>query len=443
MIRKTIKILAWTTGLLLLLATTLMTTVDWSPPKDQDYFQKTLKTLDEMKFNSSKGKTWLVGWSKTNVTPEKPVDLVGYKPRGKYEFVLDSSYVKTLVLGNGQQNIAYLNYELLIVHPFLAQSIEKKIKAAHLPIDQIYFTATHTHSGMGGYIPGLMGKIAFGGYDASVVRMLAEKSVAGIRQALANQDTAKISYQKYSAPQFVTNRFIKDGPIDPYIRQLVFTKTNGKKGTFFTYTAHATCLNRRYMGLSGDYPHYLAQDMLDDYEFSFFAAGTVGSHRPLALGKEPTDIKAYAYQIDSLMEQGPIYLDPLNKHSLQLASIKPPLPEVTYRISDDIRLRPWVFNSLFGDTNGHFDVALIGNTLMISSSGEISGMFYEKWESLANEKGLNLMITSFNGGYMGYIIPDQYYNQNYFEARDMNWFGPYSGSYFDTIMTKIISSVEG
>ncbi|GAB4107674.1 hypothetical protein GCM10028791_01200 [Echinicola sediminis] len=442
MTRKTFKILAWITGLLLLLAISLLTTVDWSAPNEKAYFQETLKVLDKMEPQSSTGDTWLVGWSKTNVTPGEPVDLVGYKPRGAYEFVLDSSYVKALVVGNGKQNIAYLNYELLIVHPFLAKNIEKEINAAHLPIDQIYFTATHTHSGMGGYIPGIMGKIAFGGYDPSIVQMLAKKSVSGIQQALASQDTAKITYQKHNAPQFVANRFIKDGPTDPFIRQLVFTKKNGQKGTLFTYTAHATCLNSRYMGLSGDYPFYLSQDMQDDYEFSLFAAGTVGSHRPLAPGREPEDIKTYAYKIDSLMEQGPVYMDSLNHHTIQLSSIKPQLPEATYRISDNIRLRPWVFNSLFGDTNGHFDVAQIGNTLMVSSSGEISGMFYEEWEKQASQKGLNLIITSFNGGYMGYIIPDQYYHESYFEARDMNWFGPYSGSYFDTIITRIISSAE-
>jgi len=43
---------------------------------------------------------------------------------------------------------------------------------------------------------------------------------------------------------------------------------------------------------------------------------------------------------------------------------------------------------------------------------------------MAEEKGLNLIITTFNGGYIGYVTPDQYYNHRYHEVRDMNWFGP-------------------
>ncbi|AGA77011.1 neutral/alkaline non-lysosomal ceramidase N-terminal domain-containing protein [Echinicola vietnamensis] len=440
--RKFLQILAWTTGLFLLLAITLLTTVDWTDPKEQDYYKKTVQAVSELQPTPSAGDAWLAGWAQVNVTPDQPVDLVGYKPRGAYDFVLDSSFVKAIVVGNGDQRVAFLNYELLIVHPVLAKTVEKTIKNAALPVDLVYFTGTHTHSGMGGYMPGIMGKIAFGGYDEKVVNLLAEKSAQAVEKALKSQDTVAVTYQKYSAPQFVGNRFIPNGPIDPFIRQLVFTKGDGTKGTLFTYTAHATCLNSKFMGLSGDYPFYLTQDMLNDYDFSMFAAGTVGSHQPLAPGREPKDIKAYAHQLDSLMEQPPLLRDTVQTKRLTLGTLVPQLPEATYRISDNIRLRPWVFNNLFGDTNAHFDVVQLGNTLLISSSGELSGMFYKKWEALANQKGLNLIITSFNGGYMGYIVPDQYYHRSYFEARDMNWFGPYSGSYYDMIITKLIQAAD-
>ncbi|QDH78112.1 alkaline ceramidase [Echinicola soli] len=440
--RKLLKILAWITGLLLLLAVTLLTTVNWAEPKDQDYYKSSLKAIQNLQPTKSSGNAWMAGWAQVNVTPQEPIDLVGYKPRGAYEFVQDSSFVKALVVGSGNQQVAFLNYELLIVHPALAKAVEAAIRKANIPVDLVYFTGTHTHSGMGGYMPGIMGKIAFGGYDKKVVNMLAEKSAQAVKNALSTQDSVSIAYQKYSAPQFVANRFIPDGPIDPFIRQLVFTKNDGTKGTFFTYTAHATCLNSNFMGLSGDYPYYLTQDMLNDYSFSMFAAGTVGSHQPLAPGRALEDIKVYAQQLDSLMEQPAIFRDTVKRSILRLGTLTPQLPDATYRISDNIRLRPWVFNGLFGDTNAHFDMVQIGNTLMISSSGEISGMFYKKWEEFASQKDLNLIITSFNGGYMGYIVPDQYYDRTYFEARDMNWFGPYSGSFYDMIVTNLILSAE-
>ena len=75
---------------------------------------------------------------------------------------------------------------------------------------------------------------------------------------------------------------------------------------------------------------------------------------------------------------------------------------------------------------------------MIASSGEISGVFYEKWEKLAREKELNLIITSFNGGYIGYITPDELYDEHFHEVRGTNWYGPGNGRYFDEMITAII-----
>ncbi|MDN3668741.1 neutral/alkaline non-lysosomal ceramidase N-terminal domain-containing protein [Echinicola jeungdonensis] len=435
------KILAWSTGLLLLLALVLLKQVDWSPLEEQGYYQETMEAIDQLKWEQWENGYWMAGWSSVNVTPSDPVDLVGYKPRGEYEFVQDSSFVKVLVLGNGQQNIAFLNYELLIVHPFLAKSIQSEIKAHSPEIDHAYFTATHTHSGMGGYIPGLMGKIAFGGFDEEIVDMLAKKTIYGIQKALNSQDTVKISYKRTPAADFVANRFIASDPVDPFFRQLIFAKRTGERATFLTYAAHATCLSSKFMGLSGDYPFYLTHYLEEEFDFAIFAAGAVGSHKPVPHGNDPKAIKTYARELDLILDDSIPKAKQVVPDNFSWGHFPLSLPEAHYRISDNIRLRPWVFNGLFGDTNAHIDLVRIGNTLLLASSGEISGVFYEKWEKMAKAKGLNLIITTFNGGYMGYITPDKYYNRHYHEVRDMNWYGPHSGSYFDAIISQIIQKI--
>ena len=196
------------------------------------------------------------------------------------------------------------------------------------------------------------------------------------------------------------------------------------------------------MGLSGDYPQYLMNYLeADNADFAFFAAGTVGSHKPMADGNDIPSVKEYASELDAVLSDSTTAPFPVQGLALQSATLPLALRDAHYRISDNIRLRPWLFNAAFGDTNAHFDIVLLGNVLMISSSGEISGVFYEKWEKLAADNGLHLIITTFNGGYIGYITPDKYYNYDYHEVRDMNWFGPYNGAYFDEIIRGIIQKV--
>ncbi len=369
--------------------------------------------------------------------------MVGYAPRGPYEFVQDSSFVKAIILGNGKTQIAWLNYELLIVHPELAKAVENGLKNTGIAPDQLIFTATHTHSGMGGYMPGPLGELAFGGYDQKTVDLLVEKSIAALQASIASQDTVSLSYRKVDAGKYVANRFIKDGSYDPFVRQLVFTKKDGKKATLFTYSAHATCLGSKFMGLSGDYPGYLNQALeARAYEFALFAAGAVGSHRPLAPGNTPEHVREYAASLDSAiwlrMAQFATLKNPRIVHSRLDISLRSP----HLRISDNLRIRPWLFDYLLGETNPHLDITQLGNLLMISSSGELSGVFYEEWDRLAKENNLQLIVTTFNGGYIGYITPDELYDEHFHEVREMNWYGPGNGAYFDQLIRRSIEKAS-
>jgi hypothetical protein len=51
----------------------------------------------------------------------------------------------------------------------------------------------------------------------------------------------------------------------------------------------------------------------------------------------------------------------------------------------------------------------------------------QKLYKKANNNGWDLCITSFNGGYVGYIVPHHYYQLQHAEARQMNWVGPHTG----------------
>ena len=408
-----------------------------------EYYQESLDRLDTLRLKQSNGNFWLAGWSKVNSTPSTPVNLVGYKPRGKYEFVQDSSFIRSIVISNGKSQVAFLNYELMIVHPFLYHKIQDRIKKESLPFDHIYFTATHTHSGIGGYMPGFIGKIAFGGYDKEIVRMLEEKTVQALKNALEKKDTVNIFFQKMTTDTLVANRLIENDPVDPFVRQLIFQKKSGQKASLLTYSAHSTIMNSKFMGLSGDYPNYLSGIMeKKEYELALFAAGTVGSHKPLAGGKEPEHIVNYANTLYRHIQNEEDNMGLIQGYQLGVADFPLALRKAHYKIGKNVRLRPWVFNNLFGDTNAHFDLILLGNTLMISSSGEISGVFMESWEKYANDHGLNLIITCFNGGYIGYITPDEFYDEPLYEVREMNWFGPYNGAYFDEIIRKLVDKVN-
>jgi hypothetical protein len=440
---RILRVFVWVTAAVLLLGLATLTTVDRSTKEDSSFFKNTFTALDSSIWSSSSSSHWLGGWASVNVTPAQPAELVGYSPRGPYTFVQDSSHVKALSLSNGKSSIAWLNYELLIVHPHLAEQVRAGVQKAGISLDQLIFTATHTHSGMGGYMPGPLGELAFGGYDENMVALLVAGSVNALQTALATQDTVTLAYKKTSVSDLVSNRFTKGGPNDPFVRQVLLQRKDGKKATFLTYSAHATALSSKFMGLSGDYPAYLTQQLEQEkVDFALFAAGTVGSHRPLIQGNSPEQVDAYALAIDATLSADTSEVAMQGDALLRTSQLQINLGEPQLRISKDLRLRPWLFRYLLGEMPAYLDISQVGNILFISSSGELSGVFYEAWDTLAEKKGLHLVVTVFNGSYVGYITPDELYDASYHEVREMNWFGPGNGKYFDRLIQEVILKAE-
>ena len=70
-------------------------------------------------------------------------------------------------------------------------------------------------------------------------------------------------------------------------------------------------------------------------------------------------------------------------------------------------------------------------------SGEIAVL--DGLDDYARERGLNLLITSFNGAYIGYITADHHYDKSrHEEVMAMNWVGPGMGRYFSAVIAALI-----
>jgi len=56
-------------------------------------------------------------------------------------------------------------------------------------------------------------------------------------------------------------------------------------------------------------------------------------------------------------------------------------------------------------------------------------------------KGYEAIISSFNGSYVGYIIPGKYFYLDHYESKLMGWFGPTMGDYTMDLIDQMISAI--
>lgn len=443
---KVLKVIFYTIFILLILMLVLVKPVDYLPYQQQDYYHKTIAQLnqhDVVSFTGNKDDTLRAGWSNANITPETPARLMGYGYKGNYTRVHDSVFVRTVVFSKGNKKIAFISYDFMMVHPALVEAVRKEADA--IGIDYFYFTAVHTHHSYGGWATGLGGKLIAGGYDEVLVQNIASKTRQTIEKATANMAPISIGYNEYALPSLLTNRLVRNGTVDPFLRVASLRKRNGQTALICTFSAHATYTDAKLKDLSADYPGAFIRILESDadIDFALFAAGAVGSHSPAKEGSFSYDKLAHfaeqlATPVLSQAKKSYSFPDSLN-HALAFAAAPLTLGEPQFKINEQWRLRPWLFHAVFGSITPQITMLQVGDILFLGFPGDFSGMLYPQLET---PEGMHIVATSFNGDYVGYIIPDTYYHKKHQEAKEMNWFGPYTGSYFVEVANQLIDQFK-
>jgi neutral ceramidase len=311
--------------------------------------------------------------------------------------------------------------------------------------ENLYLGATHTHNSVGGWGQKYIGELFAGKYNEQMVQLIANGIVRAIQKAKEDMQTVQTGFSRIQAGHLVINRLVGDkGTEDPWLRVLEFKKSDSTKAVVVSFSAHATTLSDTVLEFSRDYPGMLVEKLEkeNNMEEAVFMAGCVGSMGPFerpggdwqqldtiaaALGLSAEDA------VDNVFLTTPSYL--------RMATIPLGLREPQWRFSQNWCFRHWLWSELYGDYPNDVKALRIGNTVMIGLPCDFSGELMKALDDYALSKGRQLIVTSFNGGYTGYITKDGHYDLDAYETRVMNWFGPGNGAYFSEIVRKLIDII--
>jgi neutral ceramidase len=194
--------------------------------------------------------------------------------------------------------------------------------------------------------------------------------------------------------------------------------------------------------LSRDYPGRLVDAIeKQGYDFVMFMAGAVGSHA----GKVPeqgwscVDLMSEEVAKGFLSNRDRLFH--VNDSTLVMHRVPLLLTETQAKLFTDWRFRSWTFDLAFGDYHEFLTVLRVGNIVMLGTPCDFSGEFDRSIDSLAERHGLQAMVTSFNGGYIGYVTPGKYYDEDHYETQLMNWYGPGNGEYIEQCMEQLMLTV--
>ena len=419
--------------------------VDRTPAKELPSYRTMIDRLEGLKVNIPKAaQDFSVGFGKSNITPSRPMATAGYgKRKGKpYLTVHDSIYVRSVVIENGTERVAIVSADLLIMPPTVTRILGGKLAAIGFSLENTYLTATHSHNSIGQWGEGAT-RFIYGSYEDSVVAFIADKIVESIAQAKKNLLPAKLKTGAISIPGAVENRLRDEGPEDPFLRVLEVHRSDSSKLVLVSFAAHATCLSQSTFELSRDYPGRLVDELESKgYEFAMFMAGSVGSHK----GSSPVNdwgcVSWMAEEITAGFLDHRNFLRWVKDTSLVMQRIPLALSDPQVKITPKWKLRAWVFRSAFGEYPSFLNVLRIGDLVMLGTPCDFSGEFNASLDSLANTRGLQALVTSFNGGYIGYLTPGKYYDIDHYETQLMNWYAPGTGDCIKESLEKLMIAVS-
>ena len=228
----------------------------------------------------------MVGFSKVDITPTKPLRLSGYARRTvPFEGKDEQLFVRAMVMKsrNGELN-ALVSIEAIGFTAEFSKLILKQVESLGFSRERLAVCATHCHSaphlspGLNNLFQPPISSEQQVDSEAYTARLI-EKAALSIKKALDNLQPARISFAQGKVGFARNRRVIKNGiwknfgenpngPVDHSLPVLRITNLDGDKtlGIVFNYACHCTTFGNKYNRLNGDWAGYAQKYLEENFE---------------------------------------------------------------------------------------------------------------------------------------------------------------------------------
>jgi neutral ceramidase len=369
------------------------------------------------------------------------LSLAGFSERrGKSATgVRDPLWVKSIAVRVGGQTVVLTSLDMLIVPPSVTELVTDRLPAINLSRAQLFLSATHTHSGPGGWGGDWATRLVAGPHREGVSLWIAQQIERSIEAALSDLEPAGFGEAWVEIPELLqeTTNVHSGFPV------LTFRQADGTKAIFGSYAAHPIILSASNLEFSGDYPAAWQRAMEErGFALAMFAAGPMGGQSPAGASDSLSAAEGFGDRLANRLNQPLLAIDYKPETELASLGVELTLPDPQVRFADMWRIRPWVARAILPlKPQTYLQAIRIGRTILISTPCDFSGELALSLEGRMRDLGWIAAVTSFNGDYMGYVMPSERYHDGSYETGVMSFFGPGIGEFMSEVMARVANAL--
>ncbi len=249
--------------------------------------------------------TILAGFGIAGITPDMPFPLGGMndKKNRLADKVRDRLFARALAFSDGEKTGIIVSIDIVLIHDELREKVWQTLTKMGISFSGIIISATHTHSGPGGYWARKSAKYAMGKYRQDIFDLIADGACDAAAKAVKDLEPAKLSFGETETEGLNYNRRHKDGPIDRTMG-LLSIEREGKNIEAVFFGAHPVVTAfREYHTASADYPGDIIKSLEEKGVHGMFMVGPVGGVNAL-FPEGPMDLEYHLALLNRLlMEQ--------------------------------------------------------------------------------------------------------------------------------------------
>lgn len=217
-----------------------------------------------------------VGFANKDITPQQkgvPVGGLGGGGRrgpfpnpldlGKNHFFFkpsegsrDPIRAKVMLLKDGEKKLLFISLDVIGVMREIYTDLLKRLKSLGFNEQEVFISATHTHSGPGAIVKSLFwGAAIMDVYRKKVYQPFAEGIIEAVKEAQQNAVEADMYSTSFVAQELQSNRRNKPGHFDPQANILYARDKSGAYlGAMVNLPVHGTALDGKNLHFSADVP---------------------------------------------------------------------------------------------------------------------------------------------------------------------------------------------